>query len=226
MMTTTPRSRQIGGRPARQFASRINLPFLFPGTRAFATILVFLAMSGSATAQMDPWEGMGGDPLLPRASGHARPVPEQGGGRFGMTAPWLTPEVSPRAARDIPPQVYQVFVRSYAFAAEQVRSRPACKDLFSALGADGSDILEKTYYLRSKTEDHALCVSGVAAYTHVRDQRCWLCPRFAGLSVSAGAMILLHEALHRAGLPEDPRNETALNSFGINHMVHQACFRN
>lgn len=165
---------------------------------------------------------------MPGARGGARFIPEIGPERPPIVIPRPVyrpaPSIVPKVAKDLPPREYQTLSRSYVLALERVADRPACRELFDSLGAEGAKLLEKTYYLRAKQEDAETCTNGVVAFTRLHDYRCWICPRFGGLSVDAGAMILIHEALHMAGLPEDTAPNGEQSSFGINRIVHNKCF--
>lgn len=57
----------------------------------------------------------------------------------------------------------------------------------------------------------------------VGSRRVTLCPEFATLSTTAAARILIHEALHSAGLGEWPAYPHALMSEEINRMVAGKC---
>ena len=67
------------------------------------------------------------------------------------------------------------------------------------------------------------CSEGVAAYTSVGSPRTVLCPAFASLSTSGAARILIHEALHFAGLGEKPADPKAPESYEINQIVTASC---
>jgi hypothetical protein len=67
-----------------------------------------------------------------------------------------------------------------------------------------------------------VCPSALA-YTLVGGAPTWLCRRFARLSDERAAAILLHEALHHAGMDEWPHDPQAAPASAINELVEDAC---
>lgn len=111
-------------------------------------------------------------------------------------------------------------------AAQLVTSVRSCAELFSDLGAEGIDRLRIVHY-RSAVYADALEVCrrgrGAAAFTFVGSPITTLCPAFDELTVEAAAHVVLHEALHSAGLTEWPLDPDAPNSRSIHRVVHMAC---
>jgi hypothetical protein len=64
---------------------------------------------------------------------------------------------------------------------------------------------------------------GAAAYTHVGGPATRVCQRFAAMSDEAAAAVLIHEALHHAGLGELPCYQDAGTSADIDHSVRRHC---
>lgn len=226
MVATDPRTGDPEGRPARRRPSRSRNPLQLVLTRALAVTVAALAVTVPAAGQWDPWEGTFPEQQTPGARGGARFVPELGESRQPFSIPRPVPlpaPFTPRTAQDLHPREYQTLTSSYALALEIVQTNPACRALFDEYGADGRNVLSKAFFLRAKPEHSAICTNGVVAFTHVRGHRCWICPRFGGLSTTAGAMILIHEALHMAGMPEDPEPSGPQSSYGINRIVHRTC---
>ncbi|HNX51905.1 MAG TPA: hypothetical protein PKL08_17180 [Thermoanaerobaculaceae bacterium] len=129
----------------------------------------------------------------------------------------------PQATTSLAPREYRAVTRSFALALGRVESSPRCAALFSKLGRSGSATLRESFYLRADVDSHPQCTSGVAAFTQIGGHRCWLCPHFGSLSTNAGAMILIHEALHGAGLRESTVAPGAASPQEINRMVRLAC---
>lgn len=226
MVATDPRTGDPEGRPTRCSPSPLSRRLHLVWARALVAVIAGLALATPAASQWDPWEGALGEQQMPGARRGARFVPELGESRQPFSIPRPVPlpaPFTPRTAQDLHPREYQALTRSYALAVETVKASPACQALFAELGADGGSVLAKAFFLRAKPEHSTICTNGVVAFTHVRDHRCWICPRFGGLSTSAGAMILIHEALHMAGMPEDPEPNGLQSSFGINRLVHRTC---
>ncbi len=111
-------------------------------------------------------------------------------------------------------------------AAQLVTSVRSCAALFSDLGADGLERLRINHY-RSAVYADALNVCrrgrGAAAFTLVGSPITTLCPAFDELTVEAAAHVVLHEALHSAGLTEWPLDPDAQDSRSINRAVQLAC---
>ncbi len=61
------------------------------------------------------------------------------------------------------------------------------------------------------------------AFTSLGSAVTRLCPGFARLDDERAAVILLHEALHRAGLDEWPHDPDGLTPQGINELVREGC---
>ena len=84
--------------------------------------------------------------------------------------------------------------------------------------------METSFYVApSVGERRELCVGGVTAFTQVGSRVTRLCPSFGDLDREAAALLLIHEALHSAGMPESPSSAGALTPSEINRMVKRAC---
>jgi hypothetical protein len=116
-------------------------------------------------------------------------------------------------------------VSSFQIAIDRVREVPECRELFSKIGADGVDTIAKTYFAPIGIHGaRANVCNGSVAYTFVGGKGpTWLCREFSRLSDKKAAMIIIHEALHHAGLTERPKDPKAMTSAGINRMVSKSC---
>ena len=115
-------------------------------------------------------------------------------------------------------------VVGFQVALDKLREVPECSELFTELGADGIDTLGKVYYFPiGYHEAKADVCHGTVAYTMVGGGPTWVCRDFWRLSDDEAAMIIIHEALHHAGLPERPADPDAMTSAGINRMVIKNC---
>jgi hypothetical protein len=112
----------------------------------------------------------------------------------------------------------------FELAVSRVREVPECRALFTDLGADALETLRTGLYfpIGSHRKEKAVCGRAVA-YTNVGAAPTFLCRQFAKLSDKRAAMFVIHEALHHAGLPEQPHDRTAMTSREINTMVTNAC---
>jgi len=112
---------------------------------------------------------------------------------------------------------------AFDLALHRVREVPACADLFHQLGADGVTALSRElYYPLELRRERAVC-RRASAVTSVGKRPVKLCRHFAQLSDSHAAMLLIHEALHLAGLTERPHDPDAMSGAAINRMVTDAC---
>lgn len=103
---------------------------------------------------------------------------------------------------------------------------PECGRLFSRLGADGGQALRSSAFALAASEhESAICRRRrAAAFTTVHGTVTHLCEvRFSKLTVEQAAVILLHEALHQAGMSEWPHDPEGLTSAEINLLVRRSC---
>lgn len=224
MATTTPRLTTARTRDDRLLSANL----LHAAVPVALAVLVLVSLP--VEAQPIPVQRMQDAQALRAPGTGSRLQPEAGedSGRPAVAdlAPRSFSLLWPRIATDIPSRERRALVRAYTRAVEQVGAHEGCQQLFGEFSVDGVELLSRTYYLRARPRDQEICASGAVAFTRVHDPRCWICSRFGSLSVNAGAMILIHEALHLAGMPEDPAGEEALSPSGINSLVRQACLLN
>jgi hypothetical protein len=149
-----------------------------------------------------------------------------------LVVPAATAKLAPKASgRLLPnlrsgllPDLRAKVIESFGLAASQVRSVDSCRGLFARLGADGGDRLQRTLYYPATPEvADKHCARGVLAATNPGSSVTWLCPDFKSLTTRRAALVLIHEALHFAGLPERPQAAGAMSSPEINDLVHDAC---
>jgi len=115
---------------------------------------------------------------------------------------------------------------AFHLAQEELRATDSCRALFTRLGADGLAILDGIVYSQNEVvEARRKCGQGIAAFTQVRGNQVRLCPFFATLGTSGGATVLIHEALHSAGLTERPPDPSAMTALEITRMVAKNCGR-
>jgi hypothetical protein len=111
-------------------------------------------------------------------------------------------------------------------AGQRLLKLPDCGGLFSALDANGVEILAAARYSPARDEGElAVCSRpGVWAFTRVHGVRIYVCvERFRRLDRHQAAMALIHEALHQAGLSEHHLDPAAPTPAEINQSVRQAC---
>ena len=114
--------------------------------------------------------------------------------------------------------------RAFGAAAKKVQGRQSCRALFEGLDLGGADSLNKTLYQPARVaSDVASCERGSVALTGLGGRRTRLCSNFKLHSLRDQAGILLHEALHVAGMSEKPVDPNGLTPHEINQMVKKAC---
>ena len=132
----------------------------------------------------------------------------------------------PRVHGFLPSRLWHALVPAFQVALRTMMRAPSCSDLFTARGTDGLELLEGvSFEVAASDVDRALCERGEAAVTDVGSRRIRLCPGFGALPPGTAALILIHEALHDAGLRERPPDPGALTSAEINRLVKANCGR-
>lgn len=115
----------------------------------------------------------------------------------------------------------------FSLAEEEIRHASSCSALFGKFHADGAQLLAAIEFEAATIDvvSDTCSRSGVAAFTTVGGRKIWLCPHFGDLTVPAAAMIIIHEALHAAGLTERPADPRGLLPQEINQLVAASCSR-
>lgn len=111
-----------------------------------------------------------------------------------------------------------------AVATNRIRSLPACADLFAALDADGIEMLRKAMYfpIEDRRFANRFCAAH-SAFTYVGGPTVWVCRDFHQLPDLSAATIVIHEALHHAGLTEWPADPSGMTSREINTAIRNRC---
>jgi hypothetical protein len=118
------------------------------------------------------------------------------------------------------------FVLKFAFkgAIKKLEKDEECSALFDHLALDGLQALCRSRYEAALTgSEKRHCSAGVAAYTAVGSIRVLICNHFHTLDPRTQAAVLIHEALHTAGLSEEPVDPDAPTAAEIEEMVEEAC---
>jgi len=146
----------------------------------------------------------------------ARAVPYdpfvKGGGRTG---PWISDR--------LPTPVRRKLESAIELVVERIEKNPSCANLFSEFGEDGAEVIRRSlYYPANALMEQKICWRAYA-FTKVGVRPTWICRRMWLLPVWRFALVLLHEALHHAGLEEWPQSKTAPDSRSITGRVAAAC---
>ena len=130
----------------------------------------------------------------------------------------------PRISGALYPRIHNKLQQAYPVAVDHLRNNPECRDLFVELGANGFKKLSTTLYSQSTvTMERSFCRGGVTAITVIESPSVRLCKRFASLGTVQAATLLIHEALHFAGMSEWPRDPQGLNPREIDALVKKSC---
>jgi hypothetical protein len=157
--------------------------------------------------------------LLPgkgRAKGARLEGSEGDRGETSVVAqPWMHADLPLRSRRRL----------SAAFSAAVVRLRENadCRQLFETFGVEGAEMLAQTLYFRPTVRDEQRFCPGTSAFTSVGGRVTRVCRGFGRLPESRAVAVLIHEALHQAGMSEKPRDPLALDSAQINQLVIERC---
>jgi hypothetical protein len=141
-----------------------------------------------------------------------------------LTTAVFKPRSSPWIQNNMDPQIREKILEATKLALQRIEEIPECAEMFAALGADGTEVLTATLYFPVANSGRRvkLCPTS-SAHTVVGASATWLCPEFKRLPVERAALVLIHEALHHAGLTEHPVDPKGMTSLAINRMVKKNC---
>ena len=111
----------------------------------------------------------------------------------------------------------------YGIALRKVHKVDGCANLFSRLGADGIEVLSGTTYTFARSKRAAEICADANAFTTVGGSTVWICGGFGWLTEKDAAKVLIHEALHGAGLGEQPSDPDGPTVDEIDKMVKKKC---
>lgn len=129
--------------------------------------------------------------------------------------PWIHP-LMPREIREKLGVAFEI-------AIQRINDVPECAGLFSRLHADALETLKTGLYFPANVARETSVCSRSFAQTYVGEPPTWICRRITSYSDEQAAMVVIHEALHHAGLPERPQDKKAMTSGQINDLVSGAC---
>jgi hypothetical protein len=136
----------------------------------------------------------------------------------------LLRSIKPRVRETLAPAVKRRLALALPIAVEKVHTVPTCRALFAGLGADGVlKLANLRYHPATWPEEARPCQSGNAALEVVGTPDVRLCQLFARLDTEVAALILIHEALHSAGLSEKPLDPNGLSAGEISLIVKGRC---
>lgn len=114
---------------------------------------------------------------------------------------------------------------AYGRAMKRLEKVESCRALFDDLDLDGVQALGGSTYRPVQSDaERAYCARGVYAYTAVGHNRIMICRHFFRVQEARTKMaVLIHEALHTAGMGEAPANPDCMTAEEITAMVEKAC---
>ncbi len=128
----------------------------------------------------------------------------------------------PLQAKGLDPRQLVKVRAAQRLADRRLETRTECSTLFDDLDQTGPAALNAMVV--DLNADPSVCQRGVAATTQVHGNSVSLCRQWLPrLDRHQLAMLLIHEALHHAGLGEAPTDPEAPTSRAINRMVSKRC---
>jgi hypothetical protein len=110
-------------------------------------------------------------------------------------------------------------------ALEELDTNPTCASLPQTLGMGSwvnlQDTINQTTY--RNWDSHARCNGTAGAFTNPNWKYVYLCAKFGDVTAKRAAELVIHEALHSAGLLESPPYDGALTSSQIDAQVRENC---
>jgi hypothetical protein len=113
--------------------------------------------------------------------------------------------------------------RAFRDALKRIKGLESCRGLFERLEADGLEVLADTTYVYAEVGSFKSVCDEACAFTTVGGSMVGLCAQFGRIPVDEAAQVLIHEALHNAGLTEQPHDPAGLTPAEIDTMVEHAC---
>jgi hypothetical protein len=141
------------------------------------------------------------------------------------TGDWLPPSVLEGVRLDpgMPCGLRLAVIGALEAAGATLERRKDCRAIFSALGTDGLEVLARSRYVVATARDEEKICKNAVAFTFVGGPWVGICRGFSRLDELNAATVILHEALHQAGLGEWPLDRRAESSLDITRNVRRRC---
>ena len=133
---------------------------------------------------------------------------------------------APVVSRELPVRLRFKIENGLHRARQALEKRPACRDLFRDLGAEGTASLSSLrFHLATPEQTRSICRERSAVlFSTLHGHEVGVCAtQFSKIPAGHTAPLLLHEALHRAGLQEQPHSPDALRSGEVTALVREMC---
>jgi hypothetical protein len=138
---------------------------------------------------------------------------------------WVPPHAleGVRFSDRVPCALRTSVIEALETAVAALRREPECRALFDELGRDGLELLSVTRFVAADARAEVTICSHAVAFTMIGAQWTGVCRSFAHITNLDAATVLLHEALHHAGVGEWPHDRTADRSRQITAEVGRRC---
>lgn len=142
----------------------------------------------------------------------------------GLTGEAARDSLRPRVKGLLAGPVQRRLSLAYPMAVRRIEERESCRALFAPLGGSGAAVLSSTvYHAFDQPNSYAACRNGAVAFVVPSLHQTFVCSAFAWMSNELAAAVLIHEALHMAGLSEYPHDPDGLTSPQITAAVRERC---
>jgi hypothetical protein len=130
----------------------------------------------------------------------------------------------PQIGRSMEPDTGFKLKVAFRGAISKIEKDESCRALFDNLVVNGLQALGRSRYQPPQSPwEWSQCSRSVAAYTVVGSNRVVICDHFHRLDRRAQSAVLIHEALHTAGMSETRVDSDAMTAEAITDMVEEAC---
>lgn len=130
----------------------------------------------------------------------------------------------PEIGQGLTPKQKFFLLAAYRAAVARLNKKEPCRKLFDGLDLAGVQALGRHRYQQAESPgEMARCAGGIDAFTVLGQSRILICRQFHLLPQRRMTVVLIHEALHTAGLSEAPHDPNGLTSREITRMVSLAC---
>ncbi len=131
---------------------------------------------------------------------------------------------TPDAGMPLTPTETVLLNQGKSIANDKLSTLSDCEKMFDDLGANGARVIDATTYRDGTGSSKCTSHPGAAAVTEVGSYTVLLCSNnFTNRSSQGAATIVIHEALHSAGMSENPPDPNAKTTGQINDMVQANC---
>ena len=138
---------------------------------------------------------------------------------------WSPPRILEGIHLDIdkPCWIRSAVIGALEAASATLENSDDCRAMFTELGANGLEVLRRTRYIVANPRAEIEICKRAWAFTTIGGRWTGICRDFARLDELEAATVILHEALHQAGLSEWTQDRRADKSIDITNDVRRRC---